>query len=98
MTMVAAAVKRGGSETMATGSQTQRCQMKMMVAVEVAVAVAVAVAVEINRNMTVLLLLETLRMPLLLSITCFTRSPCLVLSNSKNYCLQLSKWDSITML
>ncbi|KAJ6745567.1 PENTATRICOPEPTIDE REPEAT-CONTAINING PROTEIN, partial [Salix koriyanagi] len=30
MTMVAAAVKRGGSETMATGSQTQRCQMKMM--------------------------------------------------------------------
>ncbi|KAJ6745569.1 hypothetical protein OIU74_028283 [Salix koriyanagi] len=96
MTMVAAAVKRGGSETMATGSQTQRCQMKMMVAVEV--AVAVAVAVEINRNMTVLLLLETLRMPLLLSITCFIRSPCLVLSNSLNYCLQLSKWDSITML
>ncbi|KAJ6745563.1 hypothetical protein OIU74_028278 [Salix koriyanagi] len=95
MTMVAAAVKRGGSETMATGSQTQRCQMKMMVAVEV--AVAVAVAVEINRNMTVLLLLETL-MPLLLSITCFIRSPCLVLSNSLNYCLQLSKWDSITML
>ncbi|KAJ6697966.1 hypothetical protein OIU79_011509 [Salix purpurea] len=94
--MVAAAVKRGGSETMATGSQTQRCQMKMMVAVEV--AVAVAVAVEINRNMTVLLLLETLRMPLLLSITCFIRSPCLVLSNSINYCLQLSKWDSITML
>ncbi|KAJ6697962.1 hypothetical protein OIU79_011506 [Salix purpurea] len=94
--MVAAAVKRGGSETMATGSQTQRCQMKMMVAVEV--AVAVAVAVEINRNMTVLLLLETLRMPLLLSITCFIRSPCLVLSNSLNYCLQLSKWDSITML
>ncbi|KAF9681139.1 hypothetical protein SADUNF_Sadunf06G0194400 [Salix dunnii] len=30
MTMMAAAVRRGGSETLVTGSQTQRCQMKMM--------------------------------------------------------------------
>ena len=59
---------------------------------------AVAVAVDINKKMTLLLLLETLMMPLLLSITCFIGNPCLVLSNSPNYCLQLSKWDSITML
>ncbi|KAJ6697688.1 hypothetical protein OIU79_011277 [Salix purpurea] len=43
-------------------------------------------------------MMETLMMPLLLSMTCFIGNRCHVLSNSLNYCLQLSKWDSITML